>query len=154
MQQQRIDAMKVGPAAFKAMTGLQAYVDQSGLDPKLIHLVKIRASQINGCAYCLVMHTNEARKDGESDERMHLLNAWREAPLYSARERAALGWVEAVTLVTQGHVPDDVFEAARQEFSEKEIVDLTAAAIAINSWNRIAISFRVPPQVESKQAAA
>jgi len=85
---------------------------------------------------------------------MHLLNAWREAPLYSARERAALGWVEAVTLVTQGHVPDDVFEVARQEFSEKEIVDLTAAAIAINSWNRIAISFRVPPQVESKQAAA
>ena len=100
------------------------------------------------------MHTRDARKLGETEERMHLLNAWREAPLYSARERAALAWVEAVTLVTQGHVPDDVFEVARQEFSEKEIVDLTAAAIAINSWNRIAIAFRVPPQVESKQAAA
>ena len=91
---------------------------------------------------------------GETDERMRLLNAWREAPGYSARERAALSWVEAITLVTQGHVPDDVFEAARQEFSEKEIVDLTAAAIAINSWNRIAIAFRVLPQVESKKAAA
>jgi enoyl-CoA hydratase/carnithine racemase len=95
-----------------------------------------------------------ARAMGESDERMHLLNAWREAPIYSARERAALGWIEAVTLVAQGHVPDDVFETVRQEFSEKEIVDLTAAAIAINSWNRIAIAFRVPPQVESKKAAA
>ena len=100
------------------------------------------------------MHTRDARKLGETDERMHLLNAWREAPVYSARERAALAWVEAVTLVTQGQIPDDVFEAARQEFSEKEIVDLTAAAIAINSWNRIAIAFRVPPQVESKKAAA
>ena len=152
--QQRLDALKISPAAYKAMAGLQAYVDQSGLERPLIELIKIRASQINGCAFCINMHTTEARRAGETDERMHLLNAWREAPLYSARERAALGWVEAVTLVTQGHVPDDVFEAARQEFSEKEIVDLTAAAIAINSWNRIAISFRVPPQVESKQAAA
>ena len=100
------------------------------------------------------MHTRDTRTLGETDERMHLLNAWREAPVYSVRERAALGWVEAITLLTQGHVPDDVFEAARQEFSEKEIVDLTAAAIAIDSWNRIAIAFRVPPQVQGKKAAA
>lgn len=100
------------------------------------------------------MHTRDARKLGETDERMHLLNAWREAPLYGERERAALEWIEAITLVAQGHVPDEAFEAVRRQFSEKEIVDLTAAAIAINSWNRVAIAFRVPPQVESKKAAA
>jgi AhpD family alkylhydroperoxidase len=150
--QQRIDVTKVSPAAYQAFAALQSYVDKSGLDAKLRELIKIRVSQINGCAYCLAMHTRDARKLGETDERMHLLNAWREAPVYS--ERAALAWVEAVTLVTQGHIPDEVFEAARQEFSEKEIVDLTAAAIAINSWNRIAIAFRVPLQVESNKAAA
>jgi alkylhydroperoxidase family enzyme len=100
------------------------------------------------------MHTRDARKHGETDERMHLLNAWREAPLYTARERAALAWVEAITLITEGHAPDDVFEAVRKQFSEKEIVDLTAAAVAINTWNRLAISFRVPPQVDTKRAAA
>ncbi|MGB6558271.1 MAG: carboxymuconolactone decarboxylase family protein [Pseudolabrys sp.] len=100
------------------------------------------------------MHTRDARKLGETDERVHLLNAWREAPVYSERERAALGWIEAITLVTQGHVPDEAFEAVRQQFSEKEIVDLTAAAIAINRWNRIAIAFRGPPQVENEKAAA
>ena len=117
-------------------------------------LIKIRASQINGCAFCLAMHTRDARKIGETDERMHLLAAWREAPVYSARERAALAWVEAITLVTQGHVPDEAFEAVRKQFSEKEIVDLTAAAAAINTWNRIAIAFRVPPQVDSRRQAA
>jgi AhpD family alkylhydroperoxidase len=152
--QQRIDVTKVSPAAYQAVAALQSYVDQSGLDAKLRELIKIRASQINGCAYCLSMHTRDARKLGESDERMHLLDAWREAPLYTARERAALGWIEAITLVTQGHVPDAVFEDVRKHFSEKEIVDLTAAAVAINSWNRIAIALRVPPQVESKRAAA
>jgi AhpD family alkylhydroperoxidase len=114
--QQRLDAMKVSPAAYKAMAGLQAYVDQSGLERSLLELVKIRASQINGCAYCIVMHTSDARKQGESDERMHLLNAWREAPVFSERERAALAWIEALTLVTQAHVPDDVYELARQHF--------------------------------------
>ena len=103
--QQRIDVTKVSPAAYQAVAAIQSYVDKSGLDPKLRELIKIRVSQINGCAYCLAMHTRDARKLGEADERMHLLNAWREAPLYSARERAALGWVEAVTLVTQGHLP-------------------------------------------------
>ena len=148
--QQRLDIAKVSPAAYQAVAALQSYVDKSGLDAKLRDLIKIRASQINGCAYC----TRDARKLGETDERMHLLNAWREAPVYSERERAALGWIEAITLVTQGHVPDEAFEAVRQQFSEKEIVDLTAAAVAINSWNRIAIAFRVSPQVESKKAAA
>jgi AhpD family alkylhydroperoxidase len=154
LMQQRIDVTKVSPAAFQAVAALQSYVDQSGLDPKLRELIKIRASQINGCAYCLAMHTRDARKHGETDERMHLLNAWREAPLYTARERAALAWVEAITLITEGHAPDDVFEAVRKQFSEKEIVDLTAAAVAINTWNRLAISFRVPPQVDTKRAAA
>ena len=152
--QQRIDVTKVSPAVYQAAAALQTYVDQSGLDAKLRELIKIRASQINGCAFCLAMHTRDARKIGETDERMHLLAAWREAPVYSARERAALAWVEAITLVTQGHVPDEAFEAVRRQFSEKEIVDLTAAAAAINTWNRIAIAFRVPPQVDSRRQAA
>ena len=100
------------------------------------------------------MHTRDARKHGETDERMHLLNAWRETPLYTARERAALAWIEAITLLTEGHVPDDVFETVRKQFSEKEIVDLTAAAVAINTWNRLSIAFRVPPRVDTKKAAA
>ena len=152
--QQRIDVTKVSPAVYQAAAALQTYVDQSGLDAKLRELMKIRASQINGCAFCLAMHTRDARKIGETDERMHLLAAWREAPVYSARERAALAWVEAITLVTQGHVPDEAFEAVRKQFSEKKIVDLTAAAAAINTWNRIAIAFRVPPQVDSRRQAA
>jgi AhpD family alkylhydroperoxidase len=152
--QQRIDVTKVSPAAYQAVAALQTYVDHSGLDAKLRDLIKIRVSQINGCAFCLAMHTRDARKTGETDERMHLLAAWREAPIYSARERAALAWVEAITLVTQSHVPDEVFEAVRKQFSEKEIVDLTAAAAAINTWNRIAIALRAPPQVESRKEAA
>jgi AhpD family alkylhydroperoxidase len=152
--QQRIDVSKISPAVYQAVAALQSYVDNSGLDPTLRELIKIRASQINGCAFCLAMHTRDARKLGETEERTHLLNAWREAPIYSERERAALGWIEAITLVAQGHVPDEAFEAVRLQFSEKEIVDLTAAAVAINSWNRIAIAFRVSPQVESKKAAA
>ena len=151
---QRLDAMKISPAAYKAVAGLQAYVDQSGLERSLVELVKIRASQINGCAFCLVMHTNDARKSGESDERMHLLNAWREAPVFTERERAALDWTEALTLVAEGHVPDEVYERVRKHFSEKELVNLTAAAVAINAWNRVAIAFRATPQVTSKRAAA
>lgn len=154
LMQQRIDVTKVSPAATKAAAALQSYVDQSGLDPKLRELIKIRASQINGCANCLAMHTRDARKHGETDERMHLLNAWRETPLYTDRERAALAWVEAVTLLTEGHVPDDVFDTVRKQFSEKEIVDLTAAVVAINTWNRLSIAFRVQPQLDTKKAAA
>jgi AhpD family alkylhydroperoxidase len=152
--QQRLDVMKVSPALFKAMAALQAYVDHSGLDHSLLNLVKIRASQINGCAYCLVMHTNDARKAGESDERMYLLDAWDEAPVYTARERAALAWTEAVTRVSEGHVPDEVYEEARRQFSEKELVDLTAAVVVINGWNRASIAFRAtPPFTQAKIAA-
>ena len=152
--QQRIDVTKVNPAAYKAAAALQIYVDQSSLKPKLRELIKIRASQINGCAYCLAMHTRDARKIGETDERMHLLDAWREAPVFNARERAALAWAEAITLIADGHVPDDVFDEVRKQFSEKEIVDLTAAVVTINMWNRFAITFRMTPQVESAKAAA
>jgi AhpD family alkylhydroperoxidase len=152
--QQRIDVTKVNLAAYKAVAALQTYVDQAGLDAKLRELIKIRASQINGCAYCLAMHTRDARKLGESDERIHLLDAWREAPIFTARERAALAWTEALTLVAQTHVPDDVYAEVRKQFSEKEIVDLTAAVAAINTWNRIAISLRATPQVESAKIAA
>jgi AhpD family alkylhydroperoxidase len=136
------------------MSALQAYVDASGLEKPLLALIKIRASQINGCAFCLAMHTKEARERGESDERMHLLGAWREAPVFSARERAALAWTEAVTLISEHHVPDAVYEEAKRQFSEKELVDLTAAVIAINGWNRAAIAFRATPQVTSSKIAA
>jgi len=152
--QLRLDVRKVSPDLFKAMASLQNYVDASGLERKLLDLVKIRASQINGCAYCIVMHTNDARKHGESDEWMHLLNAWREAPVYSARERAALAWTEAVTMVSDSHVPDDVYGEARRHFSEKELVDLTAAVIAINAWNRAAIAFRATPPLKTEKIAA
>lgn len=152
--QQRLDAMKVSPGAFKALAALQTYIEQSALEKPLLELMKIRASQINGCAYCLVMHTNDARKLGESDERMHLLNAWREAPVFTARERAALAWLEAITLITEGQVPDDVFEEVRSQFSEREIVDLTAQSIEINSWNRAAIAFRATPPLKTAKLAA
>jgi len=152
--QQRIDVTKVNPAAYKAVAALQSYVDQSGLDAKLRELIKIRASQINGCAFCLIMHTRDARKIGESDDRMHLLNAWREAPVFTPRERAALAWTEALTLVADTHVPDEVYDEVRKQFSEKEMVDLTAAIAAINTWNRFAIAFRALPQVEPARAAA
>ena len=152
--QPRLDVRKVSPDLFKAMASLQNYVDNSGLERKLLDLVKIRASQINGCAYCIVMHTNDARKHGESDEWMHLLNAWHEAPVFSARERAALGWTDAVTKIGDRHVPDEIYDEARRHFSEKELVDLTAAVIAINAWNRAAIAFRATPQVTSVKIAA
>jgi AhpD family alkylhydroperoxidase len=152
--EQRLDVMKASPALYKAMLALQGYVDSCGLERNLLELIKVRASQINGCAYCLAMHTNDARKLGESDERMHLLDAWREAPIFTPRERSALAWIEAVTLINQHHAPDDVYEEARRHFSEKELVDLTAAAIAINGWNRLAIAFHATPQVTSKKIAA
>ena len=152
--QQRIDITKASPAAYKAVAALQSYVDQSSLEPKLRELIKIRASQINGCAFCIAMHTRDARKIGETDERMHLLDAWREAPIYSAREQAALAWTEALTLVSETHVSDEVFEQVRRQFSEQEIVDLTAAVVAINTWNRIAIAFRMQPRVTAAKIAA
>ena len=152
--QQRLDAGKIAPEGYRAMSGVQAYVTGCGLEPLLLELVKIRASQINGCAFCIAMHTKDARKLGESDERMHLLNAWEEAPVFSPRERAALAWTEAVTLVTEGHVPDAVYEEARRHFSEKELVDLTYAVMAINAWNRLAIALRAQPIVARTRAGA
>lgn len=143
--QQRIDYVKIAPDGVKAMSGLEKYVRHCGLEQSLLELIKLRASQINGCAYCIDMHTKDARAHGESEQRLYGLSAWREAPYYSDRERAALAWTEAVTEVAQTHVPDETFELARQHFSEKELADLTLAIVAINGWNRLAISFRVTP---------
>ena len=141
----RIEYRKVAPGAMEAMSGLERYVASSDLERSLLELVKLRASQINGCAYCIDMHTKDARARGESEQRLYALSAWRETPFYSERERAALAWTEAVTLVADGQVPDEVYEQVRQQFSEKELVDLTLAVVAINGWNRLAISFRTVP---------
>lgn len=126
------------------MLELNKYASTSGLEHSLLELVKMRASQINGCAHCLAMHSRDAREAGETEQRLYLLSAWREANCYSDRERAALAWTESVTLVASTHVPDEVFEEARQHFTEKELVDLTYAVVVINGWNRLAIAFRVP----------
>jgi AhpD family alkylhydroperoxidase len=126
------------------MFALQKEVEASGLDRLLLGLVKIRASQINGCAYCIDMHTKDARLMGESEQRIYALSAWRETPFFTDRERAALEWAETVTRVSETHVPDDVYERVRQQFSESELVALTFGAVAINAWNRLAISFRAP----------
>lgn len=141
----RLDFRKAAPPADKAMSALHTYVRNCGLDHGLLELVKLRASQLNGCAHCIDMHAKELRADGESEQRIYLLDAWREAPFYSARERAALAWTEAVTLVTAGHVPDDVYEEARTQFSEEELVNLTMALVAINGANRLNIAFRTVP---------
>ncbi len=143
----RIDLSKVTPEAMKAMLALEAYVRGCGLEPKLIELVKTRASQINGCAYCLDMHTRDARALGETEQRLYVLPAWRESPLYTDRERAALAWTEALTLIAETHAPDDVYEAARAQFSETELVNLSMLIVAINGWNRLAIGFRRPHPV-------
>ncbi len=141
----RIEYRKVAPGAMEAMSGLERYLTTCGLDPALLELVKLRASQINGCAYCIDMHTKDARAHGEHEQRLYALDAWRETPFYSERERAALAWTEAVTLIAEGHVPDAVYESVRQQFTEQELVDLTLAVVAINGWNRLAISFRTVP---------
>ncbi len=141
----RIDYSKTAPEGVGILRSLEKYIRQSGLEPSLLELVRIRASQINHCAFCLDMHTKDARSRGESEQRIYGLSAWKEAPYYSERERAALAWTEAVTLVSEGQVPDSVYQAVRQVFSEKELVDLTLAVSAINSWNRLAISFRTLP---------
>lgn len=131
------------------MAGLEAYLKESSIELSLRELVKTRASQLNGCAFCLDMHTKDARAMGETEQRLYALSAWREAPFYTERERAALAWTEAVTVVADGHVPDAVYEQARAHFSERELVDLTLAVIAINGWNRLAIAFR--PEVGKYQ---
>jgi AhpD family alkylhydroperoxidase len=141
----RIDAHKVSPEGYEPMLALERYIHRCGLESSLIELVKLRASQINGCAYCIDMHTKDARAAGETEQRLYLLDAWRESPFYSPRERAALAWTEAVTRVSETHVSDDVYEEARQQFSEKELVDLNWVVVAINAWNRVAISLRSVP---------
>lgn len=140
--QPRLDYANVAPGALKAMYAVERYVRECGLEPLLLELVKLRASQINGCAYCVDMHTKDARAHGETEQRLYAVVVWREAPFFTERERAALAWTEAVTLVSQEHVPDNVFETASKQFSAKELVDLTMAVIAINGWNRLAIGFR------------
>jgi AhpD family alkylhydroperoxidase len=141
----RIDTRKISPGALKAMFGLEDYVRNSSLDEKLLLLVKFRVSQINGCAYCLDMHSKDLRAAGETEQRIYLLDAWRETPFYDEREKAALLWAEAVTLISANHVPDEVFEQARSQFTEEELIDLTMAVVAINGWNRLSISLRAVP---------
>ncbi len=142
--EQRLGYAKIAPQGINVLRNLQAYIESCGLEHSLLELVKTRASQINGCAHCLDMHTKDARAAGESEQRLYLLSAWREAPFYSERERAALAWTEAVTRIADETIEDDSYEEVRRHFDEKEIVDLTLAVIAINSWNRLAIPFRTP----------
>jgi AhpD family alkylhydroperoxidase len=150
----RMNFYQAAPDTVKALKALENQVQCSGLEQSLIELVKTRASQINGCAYCINMHAQDARKHGETEQRIYLLNAWREAPLYSERERAALAWTEAVTLISETHAPDDVYDEVRAHFSEGETVNLTMLIAVINSWNRLAISFRLVPPVKVNAATA
>ena len=138
----RLNIQHVPPGALKTMMGFHTYLSGSGLAPELLDLIYLRAAQIIGRAYCIDMHSKDLRARGETEQRLYLLDAWREAPFYSDRERAALAWTEAVTRVTDGHVPDEVFEQARKQFSETELANLTLAIVAINSWNRLNIAFR------------
>jgi AhpD family alkylhydroperoxidase len=141
----RIAYTKYTPNALHAMYALEKHLKSSTIEEKLLHLIKLRASQINGCAYCIDMHALDARALGDTEQRLYALNAWRETPFFTPRERAALEWTESLTLVSQTHVPDDVYEAARKEFTENELVDLTYAVATINAWNRLAISMRAVP---------
>src|SRR5437660_11273881 len=150
----RMNFFQAAPDTIKALTALEAQVQASGLEKSLIELVKTRASQINGCAFCINMHTHDARKQGETEQRLYLLNAWRESPVYTDRERAALAWTEAVTLISETHAPDEVYNDVRAQFSEAETVNLTMLIATINVWNRISISFRSVPPVRTKAAVA
>lgn len=155
----RFDYGKAAPGVYKAMLGLERYLHECGLEQKLLHLVKLRASQINGCAYCLDMHWKDLAAIGETAQRMSSLDAWRECPYYTDRERAALAWTEAVTRIADSNVPDEVYEEVRPHFSEKELSDLTLAVAAINAWNRLNVSARTvpgdyqPPNAQLKKGA-
>jgi AhpD family alkylhydroperoxidase len=150
----RLDPFKTVPGVYKAMIDFSNRATNSSIEHSLQELVKIRASQINGCAFCLHMHTRDARAAGETEDRLYLLNAWRESPLYNERERAALAWTEALTLLSQTGAPDDAYEALRASFTEEEIVELTLLIVVINGWNRFAVSFRGVHPVKAKDAAA
>jgi AhpD family alkylhydroperoxidase len=141
----RLDYGKVLPEGMKAIYALERYSTNSGLEPSLLELIKLRASQLNGCAYCIDMHSKDARTRGETEQRLYGLNAWRETPYYTDRERAALAFTEAVTLIADRHVPDEVYEQARQQFSDEELVKLMIGIVIINTWNRFAITFRDTP---------
>ena len=151
--QPRLNYLKAAPETIKAAQAMEAQLQKSGLEPSLYHLVKTRASQINGCAYCIHMHTRDARAHGETEERLYLLDAWRESPLYSERERAALAWTDALTLISETHAPDDVYEEVRKHFNEQETVNLTMLIGMINLWNRLAISMRAVHPVKASAAA-
>lgn len=144
--QERLRVQTIVPEAYKALFGAEAYIhNSSGLESSLLNLIKLRASQINGCAECIDMHTKDARASGETEQRLYELSAWRETPFYTARERAALAWTEAVTLVSETHVPDEVYEEAKREFTDAELVNLTLAIALINCWNRFNIAFPKVP---------
>jgi len=151
----RLDYTKFGHEPLRSLYAIERYLHDSGIDSKLLHMIKLRASEINGCAYCIDMHWKDAIAAGESEQRLYGLNAWRESPYYTDRERAALEWAESLTMVSETHVPDEVYQRVRAHYSEKEMVDLTIAVGMINMWNRIAISFRaVPGLYQPKQKAA
>ena len=150
----RMNYYKAAPETIDALVALENKVQSSGLEQSLIELVKTRASQINGCAFCINMHTQDARKHGETEQRLYLLDAWREAPVYTERERAALAWTDALTLISQTHAPDDVYAQVRAQFSEAETVNLTMLIATINAWNRLAISFRAIPPIKAKAVTA
>ena len=151
--QARLEVQKISPAAYQAMLGLETYVrKQSKLEPALLQLVKMRSSQINGCSFCIDMHSKDARAEGETEQRLYALSAWEETPFFTDRERAALTLTEAITLVSEDHVPDAAYERAKQSFSPEELVNLTLAIITINGWNRLAITFRfVPGEYQPKK---
>jgi AhpD family alkylhydroperoxidase len=150
----RMNFYQAAPDTIKALIALETQIQSSDLEPSLIELVKTRASQINGCAFCINMHTLDARKHGETEQRLYLLNAWQDAPLYTDRERAALAWTEAVTLISETHAPDDIYNEVRKHFSETETVNLTMLIGTINMWNRLAIAFRAVPPAKAKAATA
>jgi AhpD family alkylhydroperoxidase len=154
MTQARLDYFAVAPDAMKGMLELERAVKNVSLEPSLVELVKIRASQINGCAYCIYMHTKAAREIGETEERLYLLNAWRESPLYSDRERAALAWTESLTLISETHAPDGDYETLKAHFTDKERVELTLVISAYNAWNRFAIGFRSTHPGKASRAPA
>lgn len=142
---QRFHFGTASPGAYKAMIGLEQHLHACGLEERLIHLIKLRASQINGCAYCIDMHWKDLRATGESEQRLYMLDAWQESPFYTARERAALEWTEALTRITEGHIPDEVYERVKPHFTEQELADLSVAITTINAWNRLMVAARTVP---------
>jgi AhpD family alkylhydroperoxidase len=152
--QPRLNFGKASPDAYKAVVALDQFVQNSGLEPRFIHLIKLRASQINGCAFCVDMHVKEARHDGLSEQWINLMCVWRESPVYDARERALLGWVDAVTRISETGAPDSDFDVLKAHFSDAEMTNITVAIGAINVWNRLAVGFRVPHAVDGATKAA